>query len=973
MTRTRTGPAPRRPQPHAPATAALALALLCVGLAAVGCSDSDSGKKAPPPPPVNDTDLPRGESPPGVVLTVIELSGGSGPSGRFEVGDRLTVRYRVTKADGSPWGLGELEQGRILVSGPTFNYQRVLAERADLLSRSVANSDGSFSYRFADPLPKTYLPPYNDTDAFGPGDGELAGQPLLGGTYTVGLVASWSYTVDAQGPYRDTGATAADFALGGTLSIEPREVVLQANCARCHDSLRVHDGLAPDVRLCGLCHTSGAEDRNTVAGGTPGVSVDLRVLIHKLHTGRTLPTVLGVTTNEDGTRDYEAPEQPYLVVGAGDVVHDYSDVAFPIWPNLTVGMARDIGYSDLPPEAQAKEDRMLRGATDCDACHGDPDGDGPLLPPAQGQLALTQPTRRACGACHDDWVWDLPYRANNMTMPAQLDDSDCKLCHPPSGHPVAVANGHLHPLSDPKVNPGLRLAISALADQGGQPDGVLQPGERLAVTFELSDDAGAPVGVADLAALRVALSGPTINSQLLLSTRVPTAGIEGAQPYTFRLPEIVHSEVLGTSSADPQDGFVTARSPHWNVVGAPTEVFVETDVPFTTTLAADAAAGQNYVDLVDASGFERDGYVALRTCPDGEPELLRIQWVDGDRLWFSSPANPGYPTGLRQERSQGDCVAEVTLASLEEGVDYDLDEPTGTITEIGDAFGAGNLVVATYTSDFVVPDVHGLALNDGPDVDETDGKWTGKSLVGGTYTLALWGHRFVTKLVVTGAASETTTYRGTAPAATVDLAVGDADPGALEPYALIEDPQACYACHQDLWYHGHSRRGWDACIACHGTAGAEDQARYVSPGAPETSRVLSSWREQLHKIHMGADLSMAEEYVSVGHGAASDYPDNFSLNDWQGVEFPAQPGRTARCASCHGDDNEAWKQPSDRNHPTEQDRPVLAWRQVCGSCHDSDSAQGHFDYGTAPGGVESCAGCHGTAAPFNVVWAHASY
>jgi len=958
-------------QPPLRLLAPLLMALTALGLGA--CSDNDHEHEDLEPPPTTNTNLSRGENPPGVVLTVLELSGGSGPSGRFEVGDHLAVRFRVAKDDGTPWGLSELEQGRILVSGPSFNYQRVLAERDDLLSASLANLDGSFTYFFAEPLPAEYLPPYNDSTAFGPGDGELTGQPLRAGTYTVGLVASWRFTVETKGPYRDSGGTTADFLLGGATAVEARQLVLQENCTRCHESLRVHDGMAPDVRLCGLCHTSGAEDSSGGADATAGVTIDLRVMIHKIHNGKHLPSVLGVSTEENGARDYGAERKPYVLTGADGSVQDYSQVGFPVWPNSTIGLPRDAGWSDLPAEAQAKEDQILRGAADCAICHGDPDGSGALPPPAQGLLAQTQPTRRACGSCHDDWIWDRLYASNGAVMPPQPNDSECKLCHFPTGNPLAVADGHRHPLADLTVNPGLRFEITSLTDVGAVPDGSLQTGEKLELTFTLADDSGVPVDASTLDSISATICGPTSNAQMLLSSALPSAALSQAQPYTIRVPERVHSEYLGTSTADPQDSFTSARAPHWNMAGALTEVFVQTAAPFSTNLAENAAAGQNFVDVDDASGLERNEYVALRTCPVGEPEILRIQYVDGNRLWFGSPASPGYQPGLRVARSVGDCLVEVTLVTLTEDVDYELDEASGEITELGNAFGDGNFVAATYTSDFVAPAVHGLGLNDSPDLDETSGKWNGKSLVSGTYTLTLWGYREVETAVTVGSKTETTTYRGASPAAAVDLAVGDADPGALEPYALIDDPGSCYSCHQDLWFHGGGQRGWEGCLACHGTAGSEDRPRYVAPGAPDTPRVLVSFREMLHKIHMGAQLSNAASYTVVGFGPSSEYPDNYSLASYAEIEFPVQPGSVRRCAACHGEASDAWELPSGRNHPSEQILPVLAWRQTCGACHDSAAAATHFAYFTSPAGVESCESCHGPTAALSVLRVHAAY
>src|SRR5262249_2131485 len=151
-----------------------------------------------------------------------------------------------------------------------------------------------------------------------------------------------------------------------------------------------------DVVTCLLCHTSGAEDTNdpAIAGGTPGVSIDFRVLVHKLHNGRHLPSVLGVTTRPSGRRDYTAPPTPYVVADPDGTIHDYSTTGFPVWPNRTIPLFKDLGWSSLPPAEQAVEDVIRTGVADCEVCHGDPNpscSGGPGGGPAQGGLAYSEP------------------------------------------------------------------------------------------------------------------------------------------------------------------------------------------------------------------------------------------------------------------------------------------------------------------------------------------------------------------------------------------------------------------------------------------------------------------------------------------------------------------------------------------------------------------------------------------------------
>jgi OmcA/MtrC family decaheme c-type cytochrome len=190
----------------------------------------------------------------------------------------------------------------------------------------------------------------------------------------------------------------------------------QESCNRCHVDLRYHGDHWRNVTACLLCHTSGAEDSNdpNVAGGTPGVSIDFRVLMHKIHDGRHLPSVLGVTTNPDGSRDYSADPKPYLVADSDGTVHDYSTTGFPVWPTRTLPLLKVNGWSALSPEQQALELALRTGITDCAVCHGNtnPGCATQIEGPAQGAIAYTEPSIRACYSCHDDVLPAYPYVSN---------------------------------------------------------------------------------------------------------------------------------------------------------------------------------------------------------------------------------------------------------------------------------------------------------------------------------------------------------------------------------------------------------------------------------------------------------------------------------------------------------------------------------------------------------------------------------
>ncbi len=506
-----------------------------------GGGGGSGGSSAEPTP--EDTQLLPAEDAPGVQLQIIELSGGSLPSAaapsasaakpnsdHFAPGDKLSVTFTLKKNDGSSWGLAEMGTARIMMSGPSFNYQRVLAEKSDLATASVKVGVATYKYTFATPIPEAYLPPLNDSASFGAADGELAGESLLGGTYTVGMYTAWTYTVDGA-IYRDVGNATKDFLLGTTPAIASRDVVSTENCNQCHVSLQAHGGLRREAKLCLLCHTAGAEDKNvaTAADGTPGVSIDFRVMIHKLHNANHLPSVNGVATNEDGTRNYDATPAPYEVVGFMNSVNDFSFVRFPVWPNLTSNVPKDYGYSALTSGQKAQEDAIRAGATTCLKCHGDPDGSGELQAPAQGDLYKSQPGRASCGSCHDDIDWNRPYAANQDIMPAN-PSSSCNVCHATEGDSLAVVDGHAHPLEDPAISAGIDVDITDVVGGTGA-GGRFQAGDTPRLVFSLGTEQGDPVGLTAMDASVSLLLGPTNNQQVMM----PYTGTSNVSlsPYDF--------------------------------------------------------------------------------------------------------------------------------------------------------------------------------------------------------------------------------------------------------------------------------------------------------------------------------------------------------------------------------------------------------------------------------------------------------
>ncbi len=60
-----------------------------------------------------------------------------------------------------------------------------------------------------------------------------------------------------------------------------REIVDNDTCNACHDNLSFHGGARFDLQYCAMCHESYSYDAQS------GNTIDLKVMIHKIHSGET--------------------------------------------------------------------------------------------------------------------------------------------------------------------------------------------------------------------------------------------------------------------------------------------------------------------------------------------------------------------------------------------------------------------------------------------------------------------------------------------------------------------------------------------------------------------------------------------------------------------------------------------------------------------------------------------------------------
>jgi OmcA/MtrC family decaheme c-type cytochrome len=255
-------------------------------------------------------------------------------------------------------------------------------------------------------------------------------------------------------------STTFDFVPAGGKAV-PRDVVRDADCNACHSLISFHGGSRVGTALCIMCHQPQTSDPNT------GESLDMKVFIHKIHMGSSLPSV-----------KYGA--LPYQIYGHGG----YSSFSTVVYP------------------ANPSDPRNCAGS-----CHNPKNG------AAQTNVWMTTPSRAACGSCHDDVNFAtgaISYTAGGDTNTShlpQIDDSQCSECHIPQGElpfDASIIGAHTTLDSAPGV-PGLNFTLTKVTGAA--------PGKAPTVSFTVKDNNGNGIPMSTFTAnsgsLSLTMAGPT--------------------------------------------------------------------------------------------------------------------------------------------------------------------------------------------------------------------------------------------------------------------------------------------------------------------------------------------------------------------------------------------------------------------------------------------------------------------------------
>jgi OmcA/MtrC family decaheme c-type cytochrome len=319
-----------------------------------------------------------------------------------------------------------------------------------------------------------------------------------GGTFTTNAIGDYTYTfktkapvtfdatvthaigVSAQrdlseyGTFDEWSTTSNDvfnFVPNGSPVSVTRSVVTTDACNQCHDPLIGHGGSRLKVELCIMCHTPQTINPDTL------LTQDMKVLIHKIHMGSSLPSVKAGT--------------PYRIWHRGQW-SDFSTVVFP------------------------------QDVRNCTTCHA--------KGATQADNWKTNPGAAACGSCHDNVNFATGLNHVNLAQP---DDKQCKNCHSAnyvSDFDASVPGAHVIP-NYSKSLPGLVTKVIKVDNA--------TPGNAPTVTFSVMDKSGNPVDISKITSIRVVLGGPNTDYQTgpgairVSEDPSKTAGTSGVYAYTM--------------------------------------------------------------------------------------------------------------------------------------------------------------------------------------------------------------------------------------------------------------------------------------------------------------------------------------------------------------------------------------------------------------------------------------------------------
>lgn len=312
-----------------------------------------------------------------------------------------------------------------------------------------------------------------------------------------------------------------------------RNIATISSCNECHQKLAFHGGGRVEVQYCVTCHTNQRKYNQTPASlGTTvwkwdnGETVtlaswskeprkfpngqafrDMTIMTHGIHAGKFLPVRIMPTDPATGQNS------------SGDYV---DGVAFPQF------------------------------MANCSHCHT-ADKASPNYQ-AQGDSWKTNPSRYACGACHNaiDFATGKNVITGASAHPVQTDDSKCASCHTST----AIASVY-HVSVDPVGSEGRGGYPVNTAQDVPTPGYPAGQGPPIPLAAFNNPTAGVPRFNFEISTVTVASNKATIKYRILMDGSPVTFLAKEATPKGYLLPGIDGTPSLYVSYGQKKDGVAT--------------------------------------------------------------------------------------------------------------------------------------------------------------------------------------------------------------------------------------------------------------------------------------------------------------------------------------------------------------------------------------------------------------------------------
>jgi OmcA/MtrC family decaheme c-type cytochrome len=332
-----------------------------------------------------------------------------------------------------------------------------------------------------------------------------------GGTFTTNGIGDYTYTFKTKAPvtfdatvtnavgvsvqrdlskfgtfdeWSETSNDVFNFVPNGSVVKTTRSVVTTDACNQCHNPLIGHGGSRIKVELCIMCHTPQTINADT------GLTQDMKVLIHKIHMGSSLPSVIAGT--------------PYRIWHRG-AWSDFSAVVFP------------------------------QDVRNCTTCH--------TAAATQNTAWKTNPSAAVCGSCHDDV--NFATGQNHVNLP-QVDDKQCAGCHGSTQYTdfdATIPGAHLIPQNSATL-PGIVTKVIGVTGA--------TPGNAPTVNFSVQNKAGGAVDITKLSSFRIVMAGTNVDYGVAINgmarvSESPAATATGSNGvYTYTMTNKIPTVGIGS-------------------------------------------------------------------------------------------------------------------------------------------------------------------------------------------------------------------------------------------------------------------------------------------------------------------------------------------------------------------------------------------------------------------------------------------